>query len=299
MENKKLFRINLQLFAEGSGGEGGANGTSGVNGVPAPQPAESGSVQPNGDRLANGSNGVQPDRNAEFEKLIKGEYKDLYDSRVQDIVQKRLKGMQATKESAEKYAALAPVLDLLGKRYGADASDINALVKAIEADDSYYEDEALERGITVEQLKEIKKMERENADLKKQIASRRAEEEASKIYGEWIEQAERAKAKYPSLNLNEEIQNPQFASLLKSGIDVETAFTVIHKDEIIPAAMGFAAKQAEEKTVNKILANGVRPSENGINSQAAAVLTNDVARMTKEQRAEIAERVRRGEIIRF
>ena len=51
-------------------------------------------------------------------------------------------------------------------------NDAAALTKAIEEDDSFFEDEALERGIPVEQLKEIRKMERENADLKRQMAEK-------------------------------------------------------------------------------------------------------------------------------
>ncbi len=314
MKNSKDFRrIDLQLFAEGAGEGGtGADGATGVTAGASDLQSKAenknplsavryGKQEEEKPHPANGKTDedsvpTPPDRNAEFEKLIKGEYKDLYDARVQDTVQKRLKG---TKETVEKYEALSPVLEMLSKKYGADASDIGALVKAIEEDDSYYEDEALERGLTVEQLKEVKKMERENAELKRQVDSRKADDEAKKIYAGWIEQAERAKAKYPSLNLGEEIKNPQFASLLRSGIDVDTAYTVVHKDEIIPAAMGFAAKQAEQKTVNRIIAGGARPTENGIDSSASAVIKSDVSQLTKEDRAEIIRRVARGEKIRF
>lgn len=310
---RELRRTDLQLFAEGGGDGGtGADGATGVTasdsglqtkaenknplaGVRYGKQAEDSSHIAGGDT---GKEGITtpPDRNAEFEKLIKGEYKDLYDRRVQDTIQKRLKG---TRETVEKYEALSPVLEMLSKKYGADASDIGALVKAIEEDDSYYEDEALEKGLTVEQLKEVKKMERENAELKRQVDSQKADEEAKKIYAGWIEQAERARAKYPSLNLGEEIKNPQFASLLRSGIDVDTAYTVVHKDEIIPAAMGFAAKQAEEKTVNRIIAGGARPTENGIASRSSAIIKSDVSQLSKDDRAEIARRVARGEKIRF
>lgn len=314
MKNAKTYRmlLDLQLFAEGTGGDGGtgADGATGVTAGASDLQAKQAAKNP----LANVRYGIQegsprpatgetdggtpapPDRNAEFEKLIKGEYKDLYNARVQDTVQKRLK---STKETVEKYEALTPVLEMLSRKYGADASDVGALVKAIEEDDSYYEEEALEKGISVERLKEVKKLERENAELKRQMDNQKAEKEAKRIYEGWIEQAERAKAKYPSLDLNEEIKNPQFASLLRSGIDVDTAFTVVHKDEIIPAAMGYAAQQAQKKTVNRILANGARPTENGISPQSSAVIKSDVSQLSKEDRAEIIRRVARGEKIRF
>ena len=206
---------------------------------------------------------------------------------------------KGSKETVEKYEALAPTLEILAKKYGVDASDVKALNKAIEEDDSYFEEEALEKGITVEQLKEIRKMERENADLKRQMEEQNRKENANKIYAQWMEQAEQAKTVYPSFDLRAEMQNPQFVNLLRSGIDAKTAFEVIHKDEIIPAAMQYTAKTVEQKLTNKIIANGARPAENGNNSQSATVVKSDVSQLSKADRAEIIRRVQRGEKIRF
>ena len=306
-----IRHINLQLFADGSAGAGdcgtGADGAT-AEGMPATsnrgvknpladvkygiqEDAQATNVQKNSDADA-----TPADRNAEFEKLIKGEYKDLYDKRVQDTIQKRLKG---TKETVDKYNALTPTIEMLAKKYGVDASDINALNKAIEEDDAYYEEEALEKGITVEQLKSIRKMERENADLKRQMHEQEAKENAEKIIASWMDQAEKAKTVYPSFDLDTEMQNPRFVDLLRNNIDVRTAYEVIHKDDIIHGAMQFTAQKVEQKLANKIAANGARPTENGINSQSSAVVKSDVSQLTKADRAEIIRRVARGEKIRF
>ena len=309
--NSKIFfrKLNLQLFAEGAGGDGGtgADGAMGATATAAMSQTK-GAKNP----LANVKYGIQPteevspaaevnptpteDRSAKFEALIKGEYKDLYDARMQDTIQKRLKG---SRETVEKYEALAPTLEILAKKYGVDASDVKALNKAIEEDDSYFEEEALEKGITVEQLKEIRKMERENADLKRQMEEQNRKDNANKIYAQWMEQAEKAKSVYPSLDLRTELQNPQFVNLLRSNVDVKTAFEVLHKDEIIPAAMQYTAKTVEQKLTNKIIANGARPAENGNSSQSATVVKSDVSQLSKADRAEIIRRVQRGEKIRF
>ena len=311
MIRKNLFPmiLNLQLFAEGAGGDGGT-GSEGAMGAT----ATAAMSQTKGDKnpLANVKYGIQAteeaspaaevnqtateDRNAKFEALIKGEFKDLYDAKMQDTIQKRLKG---SKETVEKYEALAPTLEILARKYGVDASDVNALNKAIEEDDSYFEEEALEKGITVEQLKEIRKMERENADLKRQMEEQNRRENASKVYAQWMEQAEAAKSVYPSLDLRTELQNPQFVNLLRSNVDVKTAFEVLHKDEIIPAAMQYTAKQVEQKLTNKIIANGARPAENGNSSQSASVSRSDVSTLTKADRAEVLRRVALGEKISF
>ena len=310
--------LNLQLFGEGAGAGGdggtGAVGTQGETGAAA-LPQTKGAKNP----LADVKYGIQDDaqtanvqtkvtdaegkttqtvdRNAEFEKLIKGEYKDSFDARVQDILQKRLKG---TKDAVEKYEAIIPMLDMLSKKYGVDASDVKALNKAIEEDDSYYEQEALEKNLTVEQLKEIRRMERENAELKKQMNERDMREKADKLYCEWLNQAEALKTVYPSFNIEDEMQNRQFVDLIKlPGVDVRTAYELIHKDEIIAGAMQFTAKTVEQKLANKIMANGSRPIENGMSSQAASVVKSDVSQLSKADRQEIIRRVARGEKIRF
>ena len=312
MKKTNLFPmiLNLQLFAEGAGGGDGGTGSEGAMGAT----ATAAMSQTKGDKnpLANVKYGIQAteevtpaaevnptateDRNAKFEALIKGEFKDLYDARMQDTIQKRLK---SSKETVDKYNELTPTLEILAKKYGVDASDVKALNKAIEEDDSYFEEEALEKGITVEQLKEIRKMERENADLKRQMEEQNRKENANKLYSQWMEQADKAKAVYPSFDLRAEMQNPQFVNLLRSNIDVRTAYEVIHKDEIIPAAMQFTAKAVEQKLTNKIIANGARPSENGNSSQGASVIKSDVSALTPADRAEIARRVARGEKISF
>lgn len=320
------FTLDLQLFADGAAGTGaagtGAAGDAGADtGAEGAKSVTEGNALPQkkgvkNNPLANVKYGIQDDvaqdtavqtttdadpkpvidRNAEFEKLIRGEYKDLYDARMQDTIQRRLKG---TKETVDKYNALTPTLELLAKKYGVDANNIEALNKAIEEDDAYYEEEALEKGITVEQLKEIRKMEKENAELKRQMQEKQARENGQKLYAQWMEQANKAKQVYPSFDLRSEMNNPKFIDLLKANIDVRTAYEVIHKDDIIPAAMQFTAKTVEQKLTNKIIANGARPAENGNSSQSATVVKSDVSQLSKADRAEIIRRVARGEKIRF
>ena len=324
MANKIFFlRTNLQLFAEGAGGtgagaDGGGTGSEGAMGVTGTAAMSQKSVKSN--PLADVKYGIQAedaaqnanvqtkttdaegkttetvDRNAEYAKF-KNEYKDLYDAEVQGILTKRL---AKTKGDSERLAALTPTLEALGKKYGIDPTDVDALNRAIEEDDAYYEEEALEKGITVEQLKEIRKMEKENAELKKQMQEEESRKNADKIYAKWMREAEETKGIYPSFDLQTEMQNPKFMDLLKvPSIDVKTAYEVIHKDEIMPAAMHFTAKTVEQKLTNKIIANGARPNENGISSQSASVTKSDVSKLTKADRQEVIRRIARGEKISF
>ena len=314
--------LNLQLFAEGGGaaagtgsGDGGgtgAEGTQGVTAAAAMSQRKGAKSNPLADVVygkqaatevtvpaAEGQQvetAAQPDRNAEFEKLIKGEYKDQYDARVQDTVQKRLK---SSKETVDKFNALAPTLELLASKYGVDSTNIEALNAAIQEDDSYYEQEALEKGVTVQQLKEIRKMERENAVLKQQMQEQESRENANKLYAQWMQQEQDTKAVYPSFSLETEMQNPRFIDLLRSNIDVRTAYEVLHKDEIIRGAMQFTAQTMEQKITNKIKANGARPTEGGMGAQSAAVVKGDVSQLTNDDISEVIRRVKRGDRVSF
>ena len=287
MENKNLFlmTLNLQLFAEGGDGGTGSEGATGETGTAA--------VSQTQITDADGTTATTIDREAEFEKLIKGEYKDLYDARMQDTIKNRLKGQ---KEIVEKYEALAPTLETLAKKYGVDASDINALNKAIEEDDAYYEEEAFEKGISVEQLKEFKRMEKENTELKKLQEEQKSREAAEKKVAGWMEESKQVKAIYPQFDLKSEMQNPKFIDLLRvPGVDVRTAYELTHKDEIIAGAMQFTAKTVEKKIADKIAANGARPTENGLNSQSASLTKSDVSQLSKADILDIQRKVLRGE----
>lgn len=312
MAKSILFHnLDLQLFADGGAGDGGTGesgqGVTGAAALPqtkgvkqSPLSAVKYGKQEEAQNADVQSTDVQTepvvDRNTKYKELIRGEYKDLFDGDVQDIVQKRLKN---SKETVDKYNALTPTLEMLAKKYGVDASDIDALNKAIEEDDAYYEEEALEKGITVDQLKTIRKMEKENAELRRQMQEQQVRDNANKLYADWMDQAEKAKGVYPSFDLAAEMQNPQFVNLLKSNVDVRTAYEVLHKDEIIPAAMQFTAKTVEQKIANNIAAGGKRPVENGMSAQSASLVKDDVTRLTKADRDEIIRRVARGEIIKF
>ena len=303
--------LNLQMFAEGGAAAGGTGdgGTAQGQGVT----AGAASQQTKGVSLADVKYGIQPeetapaaevqketaeptDLNAEFEALIKGKYKSQYDARMQDTIQKRLKG---TKETADKLKAASPILEMLGRKYGVDASDISALTKAIEDDDSYYEAEAMQREMSVEQLKAIKKVERENAELSRQLKESQDRENADRLHAVWVQQEQATKQVYPSFNMEEELQNPEFVDLITNNVNVKTAYEVLHLDEIVPASMQFAAQAVEQNFTKKIAANGVRPSENGMGSQASAVVKSDVSKLTKMDIDEVARRVARGERVTF
>lgn len=314
--------LNLQLFADGDGAASG--GESGAQAAAVQESAHNITQNRNGrtSALANVQYGTvatktdaQQDVNEEplmpesqpvdpvdkakaFEEIIKGEYKAEFDKRVQSIINERFKSAKGTEE---KLAKLEPILDLMGRKYGVASDDIETLSKAIQDDDSYYETEAMEKGLTIEQLKQFKQMERENAELKRVNEEREKIEQSQRIYAEWMRQSEQMKTLYPNFDLRAEINNPSFMKILKvPGMDVRTAFEVAHRDELIAPAMQHTAQQVSQAIVNNIRSKGARPAENGVQTRASAVVKNDVTKLTKEDRREIYRRVvERGEKITF
>lgn len=103
---------------------------------------------------------------------------------------------------------------------------------------------------------------------------------------------------YPKLDLAKEAKDPRFTDLLKAGLDVRSAFEVVHKDEIISASMEYAAREVERMLTNKVLADRARPTENG-GIHGPALSKTDPKTMTRQERKDIIRRVFAGEKITF
>lgn len=247
----------LQLFADSAENAGETAPVAEVQGVN--QEAESAPLPDT----------VAEDPDAEFDRLIRGQFKDQYNARVQDIVRKRLKSQQQT---LEQYKALETAL---AEKYGIRAKDPQALVEAVQA-------------------QEQPRREAEELPYDMKCGA-----EAKRQYEQWLWQAQRAREIYPALDLAAEVRNPRFMELLSAGVEVGDAYMVAHRDEIIPAAMQYTARLVEEKLANRIAANGARPSENAMATRGTAVIPGQVSYMSKAQRQDIIRRVQRGEIIRF
>lgn len=322
---EKLY-LDLQLFADGgagaAGGDGGAAAGAGTTtGVQAPDAGEQRQkkrVNP----LANTRYGIQPQQEQaqgevavtteaaantadqdngkkSFEDLIKGEYKAEFDARVQEIIRNRFK---QNGEMEEKLNSMNPLLEMLGKKHNVDPTDIEQLTRIIGDDDSLYEEEAMQRGMSVETLKAVKQMERENEQLKQREQQSIAEQRMHEHFDGLARQAEAVKQLYPSFDLMTEMQNPQFARLTAPGVnvDVRTAYEVVHNAEIQSAGMQVAAQKSAERVANAVRANGTRPMENGMNSQqTVSPVKADPRTLTKADLAEINRRVARGEKIAF
>lgn len=306
---KLLFPI-LVLFegGEGGGGDGAAEGGPQAE-VPVYHPRN----QKTGGELANVVYGKQaegdPDagdhevvssdaqaERAERYQQFRTEFKSELDQDFQKVFNKRF---GETKQMQEQLDAVSPVIDLLRDKYGVTDGDMDKLMAAMEEDDSYWQDAADENGMTVEQYKQFRRYERENAEMREQIRAAQQQEQADNQLRQWWQQGEELKRSYPSFDLQREAQNPEFLRLLQSGVPVDHAFQVIHMDEIMQGVAANTAKAAERQITANIRARGSRPAEAGASGKASFTVRNDVSKLSKKDRAEIARRAMRGEKIEF
>ena len=277
---------DLQAFAEGAAsgtGEGGQTGETGTAAV-----SQSGEGNP----AAEGNNArSQEDIAKSFDEMINGEYKDAFDNRVQTILKGRL---AETKDAAKRLEKITPMIESLAERYGVKADDLEGIMKAVEEDDDWLEEEALRQNKTVEELKAKRKADREIGQLRKQIDQLNVQ----RAFEELRAQEKEVRKIYPDFDAQKELKNPLFETLLRSPlVDMKTAYEIVHKDETLRKAVEQAERNTEKRVTDSIMANGMRPQENGNASQGASSTKSDVSKLTAAQRQEMIARAARGERI--
>jgi hypothetical protein len=215
-----------------------------------------------------------------------------YNQQMQSLMSKRLK---SAKIAEDNLAKLTPAMELLARKYKLDPSnmDYEALNKAIEDDDEYYEDKALEMGVSNETARRIDKLERDNAREKAQAERTAQEQQIQQHFQRLEEQGAELKKTFPGFDLKTELKNPAFARMTAPniGISVADAYYAVHRDEIRMAESQVIAQKTAEKMSNAVQAGSRRPSELGTSSQAPSVNTFDYRKATPEQRAELKRRI--------
>lgn len=302
--NKKF---NLQLFNEGGAGAPSTGGESAGVGEGTKVGSDNQQQIIYGKQETNPGEDTPPqepnnppkektleDKKAEFEALIKGEYKDLFSERMQQVINKRFKEGKGLEERVSK---MSPILDIMANRYGVQAGDIEGLQRALESDNAYWEAAADEAGLTVEQYMNMQKMKMQLNQMQQMKQQMEREQFANKQYEKWMDEAAQVQQTYPNFDFNSEFANEKFVSLLRSGVPMQHAYEVMHMEDIKNNLMTSTAQVVEKQVADNIKAKGQRPRENGMTTSNGIVVKSDVSKLTKEDRRTIAQRVARGEQI--
>ena len=207
--------------------------------------------------------------------------------------------------------AVKGLMDALGEAYGIDvqsADNLAALTEAVKngkvKNDEYYETLAAERGISVKTARELDRMEgelqRANAEKQRAEQIRQAAEHqqrAAAVRAQWEAEAARLKVKYPAFELDEVLNNPSVADMIRRGIGLEAAYRAAYFDQLMEASTARTAQQVEQGVVNRMQQRNARPGENGTRPGSAVQTKIDVSHMSRKEMEEMERRVMRGEVI--
>ena len=309
------LRLNLQLFADGGdGGDGGSDSSAGENvgdisgedkilaSIPEkarkyyPKTTEktANSTDKASDNKAQTTNEPSTTDKIPYADLIKGEYKDEHKAYMDKTMGERLKKYKGIEENLGTYKGM---LDIVANKYGVNPDDENyleVLKEKIEADDSYYEDYAMQHNISNEEARKIVTMERKVAQYDALQEQQRKQEQARQQIMVLRQNAERTKAQFPDFDLDIEMQDERFRRLcaVNNG-DTTAAYMACHYKDIIPATVQRASRQIQAQTAQAVASNKARPIENGISSTAPSVVQNDFRNMNLQQLRAYAEEQRR------
>ncbi len=310
----KLKWLNLQLFGEGGdgGSSAGGEGEGGnpgenmdvANDIPAHIPERArkmyekamaktrpSSSQPTTQAEAE----VQPTEHVAYTDLIKSdEYKEEHKAYMDKAIGDRLKKYKGLEESSKK---MSDALSIVATKYGLDVTADNfldTLSQKISEDTSYYEDYAMEHDISTKEAKEILDLRREVAQNKAIKAEAERQQRMNEQLTLLRQSAERTKAVYPSFDLDVEMQNERFRTLCAATQgDTLAAYRAVHHDEIMRAQGMAASRAAQQQMANTVAANKSRPLENGLSSQASAVVQTDWSKASLADIRKYADEQRR------
>ena len=300
--------VDLQLFAEG--GDGGTSSSAGA--VEGAAPDTEGGTAPQGDgSAAEGDDNADEkgeekkltpaQRRKAFAQMMTGEYQDLFAERDAAMAREIEQRLTASPEMQELFRAL-------NEKYGTDAADLKALTEAVRngvvKDDAYFEQLAMEKGVSVKTAREMDKLESENKRLTaREAMAQQMQQEAARqaritaIHEQWDREAADLSQKYPGFDKDEVLANPEVSSMMRAGVSMENAYRAAYFDRLMDQQTEATAKQVENGVMNREEQRRRRPGENGTRPGGAVQTKIDVEHMSRKEREALERRVLRGEII--
>ncbi len=274
-----LRKLILNLFEAAGGISPGAGDNSTVEGGS----TEGSTVESSNDTTNDSITLTQTELNERIAKAVKGRIK-------------------ANKDAEAKLSKLNNAFGLLSSKYGIDADDFDGLAKAIETDESFYEQSAMERGVSNEMEMYIQGLEREKAlnqereRLAQEESARLAKEaENNAIIEKWMGEADKVKQTYPEFDFKKCMQESELFRQLMLAVKAD-GFTMQRAYETaFPEARDRAVAS---KVAENIRAKGQRPVENGAVKTPGATAKPDIKNMSVERMNELIAQARRGKIVK-
>ena len=264
------FGYLLQLFAEGDSAAGhtGDNGAVAGHtqllalGVPPDKLRKDRAYKVPAQKAAPAQDAAAPQSEEQTRRM---DWEEIcadpeYNGKLQQLIRARLK---EEKQAREDLQTLDPALKKMAQAYGLDgtALDYAALSRAITADTR------LQRGVV-------------------QPAAAPREGAMREHYRRLLEQGEALRQRMPEFDVGKALADPAFIRLTAPGVglSVEDAYYALHRKEL--------QRKAALQISNGIRSGSIRPGENGMAAQGAAVTTFDYRNASREQRTALKEAIR-------
>lgn len=249
----------------------------------------------------------------EFEKLIKGKYKNVYQNRVQSLVKDRLSTKDRQISDMQKKENTGnQIFALIANKYNVQPDDLDGLLKAVTEDKDLFAEKALAAGVTTEEARndffnqqKTNAQEEELETLRREKAARELDTHLRTIAAETMKE-------FPNFNLEEEFQNPAFRTALdfvaqqrneqneKTGrndeiYDLTTAYKMAHFDELQKDLVKRSSSAAISAAAQSIQSGARRPTENAVKKSGTTTQRKSVEDMSDAEFDAFYEKVRRGE----
>lgn len=249
----------------------------------------------------------------EFEKLIKGKFKNVYQNRVQSLVKDRLSTKDKQISDMQKKENTGnQIFALIANKYNVQPDDLDGLLKAVTEDKDLFAEKALAAGVTTEEARnnfftqqKTNAQEEELETLRKEKAARELDTHLRTIAAETMKE-------FPNFNLEDEFQNPSFRTALdfiaqqrneqneKTGrndeiYDLTTAYKMAHFDELQKDLVKRSSSAAISAAAQSIQSGARRPTENAVKKSGTTTQRKSVADMSDAEFEAFYEKVRRGE----
>lgn len=302
-----MLKLLLQLFGEGGDGGDGASASTGEGGtmgeeIPAEiptrarkhyqtamqrtrQPVES---QPTSETESEGS--------LSYEDLIKSDqYRDAHKAYMDRTISDRLKKYKGIEADFGKAKGM---LEMVAQKYNVDTTSegfLDRLSQALEADDSYYEDYAMEHDISTEDARRMVTMERKLKAMEAEKAQQIQQEQARQQILQLQKNAEQTKARFPGFDLETEMQDEKFRRLcaVNNG-DTTAAYMACHWSDIMFNTAQTVTRDAQIATTNAIASGSKRPAENGLSSKTPSITEQTFRGMSLADIRKYADEQRRN-----
>ena len=164
---------------------------------------------------------------------------------------------------ARQYTAQKELVSLMAKRFGVSDSDYEGIKAAIDED----------------------------------IAKSEKSDDISEKLKLWQEREAQVQKLYPDFALSRELQNRDFFNLCYNGVDVMTAYQVLHFDDIIMAAMSYAISELKRAGITNQSSNS--RAREGALDDSSRKMRQEKPKLTRKERNELIRRAERGETVRL